>query len=93
VLTWTWSPSSSPIASEGKERPKIESFEERIARFDDEAPVQQWYGDTSFGGFSFHYGSMGSASSSHPPPFESPPTVYTHDEEEEEEGEEDDDDE
>jgi hypothetical protein len=29
-------PSSSPIASEGEESPKIKSFEERIARFDEE---------------------------------------------------------
>jgi hypothetical protein len=75
-------PPSSPIASEGEESPEIESFEERIARFDDETPVQQWYGDTSFSGFSFDYGGRGGASSSHPPPFESPPSVHTHDEEE-----------
>jgi hypothetical protein len=31
---------SSPIASEGGESPKIESFEGRIARFDKETPVQ-----------------------------------------------------
>jgi hypothetical protein len=34
-------PPSSPIASEGEESPKNESLEERIARFDDETPVQQ----------------------------------------------------
>jgi hypothetical protein len=28
-------PPSSPIASEGEESPKIESFEERIAHFDE----------------------------------------------------------
>ena len=33
-------PSSSPIAFEGEESPEIESFEERIAHFDDETPVQ-----------------------------------------------------
>jgi hypothetical protein len=32
-------PPSSPIASEGEKSPKIESFEERIARFDEETPV------------------------------------------------------
>jgi hypothetical protein len=32
-------PPSSPIASEGEESLKIESFEERIARFDEETPV------------------------------------------------------
>jgi hypothetical protein len=86
-------PTSSPIASEGEESPKIESFDERIARFDDKTPVQQWYGDTSFSGFGFNYGGMGGASSSHPPPFESPPPVLSHDDEEEEEGEEEDNDE
>jgi hypothetical protein len=85
-------PPSSSIASEGEETLKIESFEERIARFDNETLVQQWYRDTSFNGFGFDYGSMGGASSSHPPPFEFPPPVHTHDDEEEEEGEEDDDD-
>jgi hypothetical protein len=86
-------PHSSPIASEGEESPEIKFFEERIARFDDETLVQQWYGDTSFNDFGFDYGSMGGASSSHPPPFESPPPVHTHDDDEEEEGEEDDNDE
>jgi hypothetical protein len=33
-------PPSSPIASEGEESLEIESFEERIARFDEETPVQ-----------------------------------------------------
>jgi hypothetical protein len=35
-------PPSSPIASEGEERPEIESFEERIAHFDEETLVHQW---------------------------------------------------
>jgi hypothetical protein len=60
-------PPSSPIASEGEESPEIESFEERIARFDEKTPVQQWYDDVSFSGFSFDYGGMAGASSSHPP--------------------------
>jgi hypothetical protein len=30
----------SPIASEGKENPEIESLEERVARFEVEKPVQ-----------------------------------------------------
>jgi hypothetical protein len=64
-----------------------------IARFDNETPVQQWYGDMSFSDFGFDYGGMSDASSSHPPPFESLPPVHSHDDEEEEEGEEDDDDE
>jgi hypothetical protein len=80
-------PPSSPIASEGDESLKIESFEERIARFDEETPVQQWYNDVSFSGFSLDYGGMAGASSSHPPP------AYTHDDDEEEEGEEEYDDE
>jgi hypothetical protein len=46
-------PPSSPIASEGEESPKIESFEERIARFDEETTMQQWYDDASFISFSF----------------------------------------
>jgi hypothetical protein len=88
-------PPHSPIASEGEESPDIESFEERIARFDEEVPVQQWYGDTSFNGFGFDYGGMAGVSLSHPPSFDSPAPAQTHDddddEEEEEEGEEDDD--
>jgi hypothetical protein len=51
-------PPSSPIASEGEENPEIESFDERIARFDEETPVQQWYVDVSFSGFGFDYGGM-----------------------------------
>jgi hypothetical protein len=66
-------PPSSPIASEGEESSEIESFEERITRFDEEIPVQQWYGDVSFSGFNFYYGGMAGASSSHPPPVDSPP--------------------
>jgi hypothetical protein len=66
-------PPSSLIASEDEERPEIESFEERVARFDEETPVQQWYGDASFSGFGFDYGGMAEALSSHPPPFDSPP--------------------
>jgi hypothetical protein len=66
-------PPSSPIASEGEESLEIESFEERITRFDKETPVQQWYGDASFSRFSFDYGGMVGASSSHPPSFDSPP--------------------
>jgi hypothetical protein len=60
-------PPSSPIASEGEESPEIESFEERIARFDEETLVQQWYGNATFSGFDFDYGGMAGASSSHPP--------------------------
>jgi hypothetical protein len=59
----------------GEERPEIESFEERIARFHEETPVQQWYGDMSFSGFGFDYGGMVGASSFHPPPFNSPPST------------------
>jgi hypothetical protein len=33
-------PPSSPIASDGEEIPKIKSFEEMIARFEEETPVQ-----------------------------------------------------
>jgi hypothetical protein len=86
-------PPSSSIASEGEESRDIESFEERIAHFDEDVLVQQWYGDMSFSGFGFDYGGMARASSSHPPPFESPHLAHTHDDdEEEEEGEEDDND-
>jgi hypothetical protein len=80
---------NSPIAFEGEESPEIESFKERIARFEDVTPVQQWYGDANFTGFGFDY----DASSSHPPPFDSPPPAQTHDDDEEEDDEEDDDDE
>ena len=84
-------PPRSPIASEGEESPEIESFEERLTRYEAENPVQQWYGDTSFSGFGFGYGGVGS--SSHPPPFDSPPAHTHHDEEHEESGDEDEDDE
>jgi hypothetical protein len=66
-------PPSSSISFEGKESPEIESFEERIARFDEETPVQQWYSDVSFSGFNFDYGGITGASSSHPPLIDSPP--------------------
>jgi hypothetical protein len=59
-------PPSSPIASKGEESTKIESFKEKIARFDKETLVQQWYGDASFSGFGFDYGGMDRASSFHP---------------------------
>jgi hypothetical protein len=55
-------PPNFPIASEGEENPEIESFKERIARFDEETPVQQWYSDASFSGFGFDYGGMAGAS-------------------------------
>jgi hypothetical protein len=66
-------PPSSPIVFEGEESPEIETFEERIARFDEETLVQQWYGDASFSGFIFDYDGMAGASSSYPPPVDSPP--------------------
>jgi hypothetical protein len=83
-------PPRSPIFSEGEESPEIESFEERVARFDSENPVQQWYGDMSFGGFSYSFDSGASTSHSQPPPLASPPR---NDEEGEESEEESDDDE
>jgi hypothetical protein len=64
-------PPRSPIASKGEESSKIESFEERVARYEVENLVQQWYGDASFSGFGFGYGGEVSPSS-HPPPFGSP---------------------
>jgi hypothetical protein len=85
-------PHSSPIASEGEESPDTESFKVRVAHFNEEVSVQQWYGDMSFSGFGFDYGGMAGASSFHPPPFDSPPSAQTRDdEEEEEEGDEEDD--
>jgi hypothetical protein len=78
------------IASVGEESSEIESFEERIAHFDVETLVQQWYGDASFNGFCFDCGGMVGASSSHPPPFDSSPPAQTHDDEEEGGEEEDD---
>jgi hypothetical protein len=71
-------PPSSPIASEGEESSEIESFEERIGSFDEETPVQQWYGDA----FDFDYGGMAGASSSHPPLFDSPPSANSQNVEE-----------
>jgi hypothetical protein len=65
-------PPSSPSISEGEESLEIETFEERIARFDEETLVQQWYGDASFSGFGFDYDDMAGASSYHPPPIDSP---------------------
>jgi hypothetical protein len=85
-------PPHSSIASEGEESPEIESFEERIARFDVETPVQQWYRDASSSSLGFDYGGMAGASSSHPPPFDSPPPAQTHDDDGEDEDEEEDDD-
>jgi hypothetical protein len=87
-------PPSSLIAFEGEESLEIESFEERIARFEDETLVQQWYGDVNFSGFGFDYGGMDDTFSSHPPPFDSPPLAQTYDDDddEEEEGNEEDDD-
>jgi hypothetical protein len=84
-------PPSSPIASEGEERLEIESFEERIARFDEETPMQQWYGSASFSGFDFDYGGMVGASSSHPPPIDSPPPANPQNVEESEDEDDDDD--
>jgi hypothetical protein len=81
-------PPHSPIASEGEESPNIETFEERITHFDEETPVQQWYGDASFSGFGFDYGGTADASSSHPPPFDSPPLANPQDDEDGEESEE-----
>jgi hypothetical protein len=86
-------PPHSPIASEGEESPEIETFEERVARFDIETLVQQWFGDASFSGFGLDYGGMAGASSSHPPPFDSPPLAQAHCDEGEESREEEDDDE
>jgi hypothetical protein len=86
-------PPSFPIAPEGEESSKIESFEERIACFDEEMSMQQWYGDVSFSNFGVDYSGMADASSSDPASFESPPLAHTRYEEEEEEGESEDDDE
>jgi hypothetical protein len=83
-------PPSSPIASEGEESLEIESFEERIARFDEKTPVQQWYGDVSFSGFGFDYGGMDGGSSSHSPPFDSPPPANPQNVEESKDKDDDD---
>jgi hypothetical protein len=82
-------PPHSPIASEGEESPNIKTFEERIAHFDEETLMQQWYGDMSFSGFGFDLGGTTGASSSHPPPFDSPPPANPQDDEEGEESEDD----
>jgi hypothetical protein len=58
-------PAHSPIASEGKESPEVESFEERVAQFEVENLVQQWYGETSFSSFRFGYGQEARPSCSH----------------------------
>jgi hypothetical protein len=83
-------PPSSPIASEGEENLEIESFEERIAHFDEETLVQHWYDDVSFSGFNFDYGGMAGVSSSHPPPFDSPPPTNPQNVEESEDEDDDD---
>jgi hypothetical protein len=83
-------PPSSPIISEGEESLEIESFEEMIAHFDEETPVQQWYGDVSFSDFSFDYGGMTRASSSLPPPFDSPPPANLQNVKESEDEDDDD---
>jgi hypothetical protein len=85
-------PPRSPIASEGEESPDVESFEERMARFDTKKPMQQWYGDMSFGGFSYSLDSGVGTSHSHPSPFDSPPPAQTHEDEGEDEGEDEDED-
>jgi hypothetical protein len=87
-------PPHSLIASVGEDSPNIESFKERVARFDEEVLVQQWYGDMSFSDFSFDYDGMAGAYSSHPPHFDSPPSPQTHDDDDDddEEGDEKDDD-
>jgi hypothetical protein len=86
-------PPRSPIALEGEESLEIEFFEERIARFDVETSVQQWYGDASFSSFDFDYSGTTGASSSHPPLFDSPPPAHTHGDEGEESSKQDEDDE
>jgi hypothetical protein len=55
-----------------------------VAHFDTENLVQQWYGDTSFGGLSYGFDSGAGTSHSQPPPCASPP----HNDEEGEECEE-----
>jgi hypothetical protein len=83
-------PPSSPIASESEESPEIKTFKERIVHFDEETPVQQWYGDASFSSFGFDYGGMAGASSSHPPPVDSPPSANPQNVEESEDEDDDD---
>jgi hypothetical protein len=75
------------IASKGEESLEIESFEERVARFEVENLVQQWYGDTSFNGFGFFYGGEAGPSPSHPSPFDSPPPAHPQNDEENKESE------
>jgi hypothetical protein len=60
-------PLHSPIASNGEEILEIESFEARVACFEVENPMQQWYGNTSFIGFRFSYGGEVGPSYPHPP--------------------------
>jgi hypothetical protein len=87
-------PPRSPIASEGEESPEMESFEERVARFEVENPMQQWYGNTSFNGFRFSYGGEAGPSYPHTPPFDSPPPANPqNDEDDEGKGEESEDEE
>jgi hypothetical protein len=86
-------PPRSPISFEGEESPEIETFEERVAHFDVETLVQQWYGDASFSCFGFDFGGTVGASSSHPPPIDSPPLAIPQNDEEGEESKEEDDDE
>jgi hypothetical protein len=83
-------PPSSYIAFDGEESPQIEFFEERIAHFDEETLVQQWYGDASFSGFGFDYDGMAGVSSSHPPPVDSPPLANTQNVEESKDEDDDD---
>jgi hypothetical protein len=61
-------PSRSPIASKVEESPKIESFADRVDRFEVENPMQHWYGDTSFS-------REANPSYSQPPLFDSPPKL------------------
>jgi hypothetical protein len=68
----------------GEESLKIESFEERVARFEVQNLVQQWYGDTSFSGFGFGYAGEASSSYPHPPPFDSPPLANPQNDEDDE---------
>jgi hypothetical protein len=83
-------PPSSYIAFDGEESPQIEFFEERIAHFDEETLMQQWYGDASFSGFGFDYDGMAGVSSSHPPPVDSPPLANTQNVEESKDEDDDD---
>jgi hypothetical protein len=83
-------PPSSSIAFEGEESPEIESFKKRIARFDEETMVQQWYDDASFNDFGFDYSCLAGASSSHPPHFDSPPSANLQNVEEREDEDNDD---